>query len=574
MIRVTEVGAFLRLECNYAPDYVTRFRKILGSEFFKTPPHWLIPKIMYPALDDLFPGELVYITPHHEIAGEPAPHEPWYDDIVTQTITGIACELFPFQQFGASFLAQRTAEVGFAFLCDDTGVGKSPQALAALLLLQQTTEIKRTLVVTAASVKRQWVIDVIPKFLGPVDVVEVRGRPKKRQKQYQEPVAFTVVNYELIREDIELILKEKWDLVIWDECQYMRTNTGVTHRAGRRMGRRIPHQFFLTASVLMHDLEDLHALFSIADEGRLGTVAEFRQSYIRYDYSNLWPKLIGYRNLDELTSRVAPFILRRTDSDPEVAKYLPKIITQNHYVDMDTVQKALYEQLNPAWEAAKDDLIAAYQSKNMDLIRRADNRCRGIIVLKQGAANSPQLFTMSDSPMVKPYRDLCVNARVTPKMKLIKHLVSEFAAKGEKILIFTQFERMARLMHEYLADTNPALFAGTNKKVREDEKLRFLIDPACLTMVSTDAGGVGLNLQVARCLINIDLLWNPGQADQRKGRIRRMFATHRSILVLNIITRNSIDEQILETNTNRRGLFKTIIPELVRIPDLDTKKVS
>lgn len=543
---------------NYDPDYLSRIKRIPGARFDPATKQWRIGLDRLAEFERLFRGEIVYETPRAVITGEPE-GASYHADIAPADVP-TATPLYEFQKFGAAFLARRALQEGFAFLCDSTGIGKTCQALGARLLLMRElgADSLPTLVVTPAAVRHQWVVDAVPKFLGnAAGVVEVEGEQAQRLALYGA-AEITVVNYEALLRDADLLPKGlRFGLVILDECQRVKNRLGKTHRAVKRLLKRMrPYCFLLTATPVMNDLDELYALFELARPGFFGKYSEFRERYMRIDYSRGWPRLIGYKNLDELAARVGPYILRRTEQHPEVASSLPALVVQNMYVEPDGIQRELHAALYDEWVKALEERAAA---KDPQAVAELEALCRGYIVLMQGAADDPRLFLMSDSGMVKRYVSLCSQAKgPSPKLRTLAELVDDLAPQG-KVLVFTCFERMARLIADALKKHNPALFTGKNKGGRQEELERFWSDSSCRVLVATDAGGTGLNIQCARFVVNYDLPWSPGQLDQRYGRIKRFGSGHRSVLAINLLTRGTMDERILAALERKEDVFRAVI---------------
>lgn len=561
MLRVSAVEgnpSIVHVTCSYVQSYVQRLRSLPGVTFDRAAKRWLVPVLYLDDLERLFKGELVYVTPRHVLRNEPPPHLPYYDDVVTGPVPGLLCPLYDFQVLGAHFLAQRAQKHGFAFLCDAPGLGKTPQALAAIQLLAP----ERALIVTPASVRHQWVADAIPKFLGDVDAVEVCGEPAERHALYSCSF-LTVVNYEALLRDVDVILRQRYDLLIFDEAQRLKARAGKTHRAAARLASRpwVRARLFLTATPLMNELEELYALFKLADPSILGKYADFKNRYLWYDYGKGYPRLVGYRNLDTLTELVAPFILRRTIDLPEVAGQLPKLVVQNLYVDPTPLQRRLHEQISHTYADALEKRTNALRRGDWSAANRYDAVCQGCLMLLLGASDSPALFLQSTSSLVKPYVDLCRGASGSPKLSLLLELLADLTPQA-KVIVFTCFERMARMIYQAAAAFRPALYTGQNLAGRDGELTRFRTDPSCRVLVSTDAGGVGLNLQVAWYLVNYDLPWSPGQLEQRYGRIQRFGSAADTVFAINLLTRGMIDEQILAALERKEDVFRAVIPSI------------
>jgi len=549
MIKITLLEEeMLQVVFNYYEEYITKMRLVPGARFNQRRKCWEVPLKSFPVLEKIFKGEIVYVTPRSVISGQPEPNH--HSDIVEIKNIHTALPLYDFQKFGASFLYQRAKQNGFAFLCDATGIGKTAQALGALLLLSP----KRTLVVTPAAVRHQWAADAIPKFLKKADVVEVEGPQQQRLKLYGA-AEITVANYEALLRDADRIPKDvRFELIILDECQKVKNHQGKTYGALKRLLRRMsPICFFLTATPMMNNLDELYALFELASPGFFGKYSAYAREYMRIDYSPGYPRLIGYRNLDQLTEKIAPYILRRTERHPEVASALPQLSVQNVYIEPSGQQKRVHAAIYSEWKKAVEE-----QRLCRDTAEEIEARCRGYIMLMQGAADDLRLFHMSDSKMAQKYIEICPSPAPSPKLMYLTEMVADLVPQG-KVAIFTCFERMARLIADALKAYNPALFTGKNKAFRNEELKRFWHDSFCRVLVLTDAGGVGLNIQRARFLVNFDLPWSPGQLEQRYGRIKRFGGCYSSIVGINLISRDMIDERIFAALEQKQEILKTIL---------------
>jgi len=98
------------------------------------------------------------------------------------------------------------------------------------------------------------------------------------------------------------------------------------------------------------------------------------------------------------------------------------------------------------------------------------------------------------------------------------------------------------------------LHGGLPGKERKAVLEEFQTDPACRVFLSTDAGGTGLNLQIADTVVNLELPWNPAVLEQRIARVHRM-GQSRPVRVINLVTRGTIEERVLRTIQQKAGLF-------------------
>ena len=432
----------------------------------------------------------------------------------------------PYQVRGALFLACR----GRAVLADDMGLGKTVQALAAAEWLRRSKGIERVLVVAPASVKYQWKTE-IEKFTG-LSVQIIDGLPPRRKQLYAAPAFFNLTSYELVVKDAELLHELRPDLVILDEAQRIRNWTTVTARAVKRLKSR--YAFVLTGTPLENKLEELFSVVEFVDGRRLGPAFRFLAEHRVEDEKG---RLMGYRNLDRIHRQLEPVLLRRTRK--EVLTELPGRTDQVFRVPMTEEQAGPY--------AEQSDILARLMHKwqkqgwlsEIDLrrvtccIQNMRMLCNSTFLFDQATHHSPKLDEF---------------------IEIIRELVVE---ENRKAVVFSEYERMTWLAGEALRKLGigfVSLHGGVPAKKRGDLIDQFRRDPQCQVFLSTDAGGVGLNLQAASAVVNFEPPWNPARLEQRIARVHRL-GQSRPVHVVHLLTIDSIEERVWETLRLKKSLF-------------------
>jgi hypothetical protein len=147
---------------------------------------------------------------------------------------------------------------------------------------------------------------------------------------------------------------------------------------------------------------------------------------------------------------------------------------------------------------------------------------------------------------------------VSPKLDELGELLRDLLGAGpHKVVVFSQWEMMLRKAAEVvegLGVGHALLYGGVPGRERRALLERFRDDDGCRVFLSTDAGGTGLNLQSADTVINLEVPWNPAVLEQRIARVHRM-GQHRPVQVINLVTRDSIEERVLKTLAVKRSLF-------------------
>ncbi len=152
--------------------------------------------------------------------------------------------------------------------------------------------------------------------------------------------------------------------------------------------------------------------------------------------------------------------------------------------------------------------------------------------------------------------------RVSPKLEELERILDDLLQQPDcKIIVFSEWERMLDLVRELAAELGVEIAWHTGsvpQQRRRAEITRFKKDPACRLFLSTDSGSVGLNLQAASAVVNIDLPWNPAKLEQRIARAWRKNQT-RSVTVVNLVCENSIEHQILHLLGQKQALADGVL---------------
>lgn len=435
-------------------------------------------------------------------------------------------KLLPYQARGALFAACR----GRAVLADDMGLGKTIQALATAELLRQRRGIERVLVIAPASVKYQWKTE-IEKFTDrSVKIVE--GLLPQRRPMYASPEFFTLTNYELVLKDIRYMQELRPDLIILDEAQRIRNWTTATARTIKQLKSR--YALVLTGTPLENKLEELFSVVEFVDGRRLGPAFRFVDEHRVLDEKG---RLTGYRGLDRIHEQLAPILLRRTR--PEVLKDLPERTDKVFRVPLTS------QQAEPYYE--QSDLLAQLVRKweRQGWLSEIDQkRILCCIQNMRMLCNSTFLFDKQ--------------THHSPKLQEFREIMTDFVMGEErKVVVFSEFERMTHLAGEQLRKLGigfVSLHGGVPSRQRGALIEKFRNDPACKVFLSTDAGGVGLNLQAASVVVNFEPPWNPARLEQRIGRVHRL-GQSRPVHVIHMLTSESIEERVWETLALKKSLF-------------------
>jgi SNF2 family DNA or RNA helicase len=442
------------------------------------------------------------------------------------TVGVLKTNLLPYQVRGAIFAACR----GRVVLADDMGLGKTVQALAGAELLRRSKGIEKVLVIAPASVKYQWKTEIEKFTIHSAQVID--GLLPQRKELYASPAFFNLINYELVLKDLKYLQELSPDLIILDEAQRIRNWTTTTARTIKQLKSR--YAFVLTGTPLENKLEELFSVVEFVDGRRLGPAFRFVHEHRMEDEKG---HLLGYRGLDSIQQQLAPILLRRTRQ--EVLKELPERTDQIFRVPLTEEQAEPY--------AEQSDILAGLMRKweRQGWLSEIDQkRILCCIQNMRMLCNSTFLFDKQ--------------THHSPKLDEFREILRELAIEeNRKVVVFSEYERMTFLAGEVLRKLGicfVSLHGGVPSKKRGALMAKFKDDPECKVFLSTDAGGVGLNLQSASVVVNFEPPWNPARLEQRIGRVHRL-GQQRPVHVIHMLTRESIEERVWETLKLKKSLF-------------------
>jgi superfamily II DNA or RNA helicase len=445
--------------------------------------------------------------------------------------TLVKARLYPYQAEGALFAAR----AGRCLIGDEMGLGKTVQAIAALELFVRHFGAERALIVCPTSLKYQWQRE-LARF-GGREAQVIGGVQAARLEQYGASGTCKVVNYDVLDQDLEAIQRFAPDVVIVDEAQRIKNWNTVAARALKRI--ESPYALVLTGTPLENRLEELVSIVQYVDRYRLGPTWKLRFTHQTTDEHG---RVIGYRDLDQLGRTLAPVLLRRRKA--EVLAQLPPRMDNTLFVPMSAEQRRYHEE--------NAEIVARIVRRWQRTGYLSDADQRRLTCALQNmrmSCNSSYLLDQQTDDGAKPD-------------ELVTLLEECFERPDAKAVVFSQWRRTHELIVRRLERRKwgYVLFhGGVPAHHRGALVERFHQDPHCRVFLSTDAGGVGLNLQhAAATVINMDLPWNPAVLEQRIGRVHRLGQQH-GVQVVNFVAEDSIEARMLTLLAFKRSLFAGVL---------------
>jgi len=446
---------------------------------------------------------------------------------------GFAGELREYQQRGYEWLSA-IRELGLhGCLADDMGLGKTVQTLALLIDEVESGRAQApSLVVAPTSVVQNWA-DEAGRFAPKLKVMVLRGGSREERLEKLRNLAdyhLVITSYALLRLDQELLTAQPLHYAILDEAQAIKNASSQTAQAARSLQAK--HRLTLTGTPLENNLMELWSQFTFLMPGFFGTRARFLRRYGVEKAGELQPEL-----LDQLRQRLRPFLLRRLKAD--VLTELPPVTEVTLRCTMTPPQRALYEKVRNTYRAQVMRLV-----DETGIERNTLTVLEALLRLRQACCH-PDLLPFEDARVT---HDSC-------KTELFLHTVDELLREGRRVLVFSQWTTMLKLLRKELTDMGieTAYLDGATRDRSAVVAKAQAVDGPPVFLVSLKAGGVGLNLTAADVVIHYDPWWNPAVEQQASDRVHRIGQT-KPVLVLRLAVEESVEDHILVLQERKRAL--------------------
>jgi len=467
----------------------------------------------------------------------------------------------------------------------EMGLGKTCMTIAAIEKLKEDKEIlKPVLVIALSSLKYQWQKE-IHKFSNSLGIV-IDGNKVTREKLWGDTSShkgnYVICNYETIVNDWDLIEDYDWGAIVCDEATAIKGFRSKRSKAVKKLSAKVPVRFALTGTPIENGRpEEVYSIMQFVDSTLLGRFDLFDQTFI---VRNHFGGVQRYRNLQIFHEKMKLSSVRKIQTDPDVAPYLPDTIHRDPLVIK--LDKKTSELYNKIADELSQELYEAQQLLGSSFSLMAHyghdhqpgspaDMMRGSIMSKITAlrmlCDHPGLLLDSSAKFDKQEgegsayiaglkeRGLLDTHTKQTKLDVLKTYVLDHLDTDPeaKVVIFTSYVGMLTRIQEVVGGT---LYTGNmNAKEKEASKEKFLTDPECRVFISSDAGGYGVDLPIANLLLNYDLPWSAGLAVQRNGRIKRASSRWPTITIQDLIVENSIEERQFEMLQQKNAVADAVL---------------
>ncbi|XP_058801038.1 TATA-binding protein-associated factor 172 isoform X2 [Phymastichus coffea] len=523
----------------------------------------------------------------------------------TKLTIPVNVELRCYQQQGLNWLNFLNRYQLHGVLCDDMGLGKTLQTLCILALdHNRNRQAPSSLVICPPTLTGHWVYEA-EKFFHAQDlsVIQYAGIPLEREKLRCCVTHFKLVvaSYDIVRKDINFFESIQWNYCVLDEGHIIKNGKTKSAKAVKKLHAH--HRLILSGTPVQNDVLELWSLFDFLMPGFLGSEKQFAAKYskpilaCRESKAGAKEQEAGALAMEALHRQVLPFLLRRNKED--VLQDLPPKITQDYYCDLSVLQKTLYEDFKLLHSASlinnatvADNAHGGHVFEALRYLRNVCNHPKLVLSPKH-----PQYQTVIN--MLKQQHSTLADIEHGAKLPALKQLLLDCGiglaqqhqqhqsvtsthnsvcstvidnqqsqtqlVSQHRALIFCQLKAMLDIVEYDLlrvhlpSVTYLRLDGSVPAAQRHSIVARFNADPSIdVLLLTTQVGGLGLNLTGADTVIFVEHDWNPMKDLQAMDRAHRI-GQKKVVNVYRLITRQTLEEKIMGLQKFKLHTANTVI---------------
>ena len=528
----------------YNKELIDEIKTIPGRKYNPDEKGWNIPEQFLPTAAEMvrgyYPNIADTITDYFQLTSD----QPIIEDIAQSSIQEdldnrlsvqilkdvvdkleTPYPLYPYQELAIAFLEARLETKG-ALIGDQPGLGKTIEALAWLSLHPKAKPI---LVITQASIKRNWYRE-IEKWL-PGTTIQILDQGKDIVDPDTEVV---IVNYDLIwREKIEKqLLKHKFEVVIYDEVTSIKESSAKRTKTAKKIGKKSTFNIGLSGTPILNRPIEFFTFLNLISPKQFPSQFRFGMRYCNGYHNGFGYVFKGSSRSTELRQLLQPLMIRRLKN--EVLTELPEKSRRYIYIDM----PGSYFQ---DYMAAENNLVQTLRSLNDTEVASQEYEDNHMWVLSK----------------LNYLRHLVGLA----KAEAASEIIQNFVDAGEKLVVFGHHHDVLDMMDEYLTKKkieHVQVDGRTPSKNRQDSIDTFQDNENCMVFLASTAMGMGVTLTAASNALFVERQWTPGLEEQMEDRIHRI-GQNRGVLIHYMQIENSIDSKMSSLVDHKRSILEEIL---------------
>ncbi|XP_075997695.1 DNA repair and recombination protein RAD54-like [Genypterus blacodes] len=496
--------------------------------------------------------------------------------------------LRPHQREGVKFLwdcvtGRRIAGSYGCIMADEMGLGKTLQCIALMwTLLRQSPdakpEIEKAIVVSPSSLVRNWHNELGKWLGGRITPLAIDGGSKEEidrllvnfisQHGLRVPAPILIISYETFRLHAEVLHKGKVGLVVCDEGHRLKNSDNQTYQALNDM--RAQRRVLISGTPIQNDLLEYFSLVHFVNAGILGTAQEFKKRFEipilkgRDADASVKERQNGEEKLKELISIVNRCLIRRTSDI--LSKYLPVKIEQVVCCRLTPLQTELYKrflrQIRPV-ETLQEGKMCVSSLSSITSLKKL---CNHPALIYEKCMEGEEGFEGALDLFPPGYCTKAVEPQLSGKMLVLDYLLAMTkSTSSDKVVLVSNYTQTLDLF-EKLCRARRYLYVrldGTmsiKKRAKIVERFNCPSNPEFIFMLSSKAGGCGLNLIGANRLVMFDPDWNPANDEQAMARVWRD-GQKKTCYIYRLLSTGTIEEKILQRQAHKKALSSCVVDE-------------
>eukprot|EP00930_Biecheleria_cincta_P060194 TRINITY_DN45884_c0_g1_i1.p1 TRINITY_DN45884_c0_g1~~TRINITY_DN45884_c0_g1_i1.p1 ORF type:complete len:953 (-),score=165.96 TRINITY_DN45884_c0_g1_i1:221-3079(-) len=479
--------------------------------------------------------------------------------------------LLPYQEQGFSWMMANLSNGFGCLLCDSMGLGKTIQALAVVQMLKDTGQLTSpAAVVMPRTLLSVWEAEIgsktslVPRRFDS-DCKAPSKRPRlAKQCPHDRHFDLLLMTYEMAAIHCESLCCVEFSMLVFDEIQYAKNYTTQRWQAlqlitqGGKDRGQIPRILGLTGTPIENRLADLWSIFHLVLPGYLGASVKTFLADFEGD-------------LQRLRKVIAPFMLRRTREDREVAEAMASAscaqkFTQKISCELSPQQAVLYAEIQEARQRIMESASRSHDRKVKQ--QKRFETIMGLLNDLTKVCNHPHLYDAN----------VPLDAALSGKADCLLSLLEGVIDAGEKALIFTRFIATQSMLVQLIEQQLPTRALAFNGKTQEDMRSeicnRFKDSEVGVLVLTIGVGSLGLNLTAANHVFHYDRWWNPARERQAEDRCYRI-GQMKDVRVVQLVSKGTFEERLDELLQGKEALARDALElESVRLTEMDDQALA
>lgn len=430
---------------------------------------------------------------------------------------------------------------GSALLADEVGLGKTIEAGLILKEYLLRGLVRRALILVPASLRFQWARELREKC-------GIQATVQRSEWEWSR-TDLVIASLETAKREPHrsIVLEQQWDMVIVDEAHKLKNRKTQNWQFVNILPKK--YMLLLTATPIQNDLNELYYLISLLRPGYLGTKRHFTSRFMAGKHE--------VKDAEGLRQLLDGVLIRNRRGQADLL--FPKRVVHAEWVTLSSQERELYQMVT-------DFVRRRYRS-----LRSTKQNTLPLIILQREVCSSAQatavtLLNMADrtedAEIKGELRSMAAMAARVQQNSKIERLVPMLQKSEQQWVVFTEFRTTQELLLRRLLDAGiPAIGFHGELGRGSREWVQSLFQRRAKVLVSTQAGGEGINLQFCSHAVNFDLPWNPMRIEQRIGRLHRIGQQH-DVHIINLSSVGTVEEKILYLLQEKIHLFERVIGEL------------